>query len=551
LIVVVNGDAVCDSSTMLVAATLLAALDLVGVSLQAPDPTRAGQASLDVGTTPVAVIRDGDRFISVERSSTDPERVHLTWPDGRDAYASVGQAAIIGVDTPSPLDLGGIATLLAERELELVAPLFERAGLYRVRSLRASEDGLTIAARLASDARLDVFPDFAFARTTSSIHVPPNDPRHAGQWYLETIGIHDAWAIETGNASVVIAVVDDGCDLQHPDLAAHIEPGRDLVDNDDDPSFAPDLRGNEHGTACAGLIAAVGDNGIGIAGTCPECHLRCVRLLPGSIGGEVPLGNDILAYSQQLDWGVSVSSNSWGFIDHFPVPNTLARAISKLISDGRDGLGTVVVFAVGNDAREVKSDELYGIEGVVTIGAINAFDELASFSNSGDPLDLVAPAGTLTTDISGRDGADDGDYTGLFGGTSSACPVAAGVAALLVAANPDKTALEIERAMIESARAAPFAVPDESGHDALYGYGIVDPTAALELLSPLVTPEPEAEATPEATPEPTPEPEPEAASEATVEADKPLAHGCSGGTATELTAALALLVIGRKRLGVR
>jgi len=533
---------------MLVTVTLQAALNLVGVSLQSPGELVPPPAATS------AIVRDGDRYIEVERSSLDPQRVHLRWADGRAAIASVGLAAVVALDTNDTNDTNetndtnDLARALATRDLVLVAPLMQRAGLYRVRSLRAREDGLAAAARLAADHTIDILPDFAFGRRTARIDVPPDDPRHAGQWYLTTIGIHDAWAIETGNAGVVIGVVDDGCDLSHPDLAPHMEPGRDLVDDDDDPSFAPDINGNEHGTACAGIIAAVGDNGIGIAGTCPECHLRCVRLLPGSIGGEVPLGNDIVAYEQQLAWGVAVSSNSWGFIDHFPVPSLLKRAIKTLISDGRGGLGTVVVFAVGNDAREVKRDELYGIDGVVTVGAINAFDELASFSNSGDPLDLVAPAGTLTTDISGPDGADAGDYTGLFGGTSSACPVAAGVAALLVAANPDRTAFEIERAMIESARPAPFAVPDENGHDALYGYGIIDPTAALELLTPPIIAEPEA--TPEPQPEANPEPEPEAIAETGPEFAEPSRgsdDGCRGGDASlfgALVIAAVLLATG-------
>ncbi len=521
---------------MLIAVTLWAALDLFGSGVATP---------LAVAPTPswVATLRDGERVIVVERASTDPTRVQLSWPDGRTAVASVGADAIVHSETPAALASLGL----------VVEPLFVHAGLYRVRSNDPREDGLALAARLAG--QLEIFPDFAFARTRFAIDIPPDDPRHAGQWYLDTIDIHAAWRIESGNAGVVIGVVDDGCDLSHPDLAAHMQPGRDLVDDDDDPSYAPDLRGNEHGTACAGLIAAVGDNGVGIAGACPECHLRCVRLLPGAIGGEVAISSDIEAYAQQLEWNVAVSSNSWGFVDHFPVPNTLARAIRTLIEDGRDGLGAVVLFAVGNDSREVKSDELYGIEGVVAVGAINAFDELASFSNSGKPVDLVAPAGTLTTDIAGPDGADEGDYTGLFGGTSSACPVAAGVAALLVAHYPDASALEIEAALVASTRPAPFAVPDANGHDLQYGYGIIDPAAALRLMAPPVPVD--ASEPVEVTPEEVVEPEVvestivEAAEVEAAEQGEPSAElptDCRAGGVSWLALVLALLLSrGRSR----
>lgn len=487
------------------------------------------------------VVRDGTRHIVVERASNDATRVHLTWPDGRTAVARVGPYALVGPAASTP---AFDAARLAPLGLEPVTVLSERLGIVRVRSRTPGEDGLSIAARLAAMPDLDVLPDFAFARRRAAIDIPPDDPRHGGQWYLDTIDIHAAWAIETGDPSVVVGVVDDGCDLAHPDLAAHIEPGYDLVDGDDDPSFAPDLPGNEHGTACAGLVAAIGDNGVGIAGTCPECHLRCVRLLPGGIGGEVPIGNDIAAYDRQLEWDVAVSSNSWGFTERFPVPVLLGRAITTLATQGRGGLGAIVLFAIGNDAREVQDDELYGLEGVVTIGAINAFDEAAQFSNRGRALDLVAPAGTLTTDISGRDGADPGDYTSLFGGTSSACPVAAGVAALLVAAAPDMRAEAIVGALIASARPAPFAEPDEHGHDLLYGYGIIAPAAALALVvPPVVEPEPIAE---EVAPEPGPEPIAEASPEPAedpaevVEPSPPRRDdGCAGGGAPTLLFTLA------------
>ena len=110
------------------------------------------------------------------------------------------------------------------------------------------------------------------------------------------------------------------------------------------------------------------------------------------------------------------------------------------------------------------------------------------FTNSGSSVDLVAPTGTLTTDLSGAVGDDPGDYTSLFGGTSSACPVAAGIAALLVSAAPERTSAELYDLLIETARVAPYATPDVNGHDLVFGYGIIDPVKALKKAMGIVDP---------------------------------------------------------------
>lgn len=529
--------------------SLVLALVALQISWLAPAPPPRVGPDTTVGTE---LFRDGARWVTAVRDRSDPTRVVLSYGAGRRARAQVGTNAIVRLAA----DGADLAEVLAAGELALVRPLFPAARLYLVRSLRAGEDGLGLAVRLAADGAFDVTPDFAFRQVLTAIDVPPNDPRLGGQWYLDRIGIRAAWARETGDASVVVAIVDNGCDLAHPDLLDHMEPGRDLVDGDDTPAFFPDRNGNEHGTACAGLVAAVGDNGIGIAGTCPECHLRCIRLLSDN-GAATLISTDVEAYATSLERGDAVSSNSWGFTERIPVPMPLAEALETLIAEGRGGLGTVVVFAAANDAREIFNDELYGIAGVVTVGAINQFDEAASFSNHGGPVDLVAPAGTLTTDISGVDGGSETDYTSLFGGTSSAAPVVAGVAALLVAAAPEKTAAEIVAALVTTARPAPFATPDANGHDVLYGYGVVDPAAAMAVLVPVeveVGPESggdiefegEGEFEAESEAEFEFESEAEFEAEAEPEAVRGSDDGCAGGSSTEnaLLVALALVLIG-------
>lgn len=360
--------------------------------------------------------------------------------------------------------------------------LSSRPELWRVEG-GPGEDGRALAARLlAEGVARRAMPDLSLARAPSAISVPPNDPRYGGQWYLQTIGIEDAWAIETGDPAVSIVIVDNGCEMTHPDLAAAFLGGRDVRDMDDDPSPDASEPGAEHGTACAGIAAGIGDNGIGIAGVCPECTLHCVRLL-GPRGSLTPLSADIAAFEYARSVGARVVSNSWGFVEAISAPPMLRSVVEGLFDDG-----VLVVFAAGNDNRELYDDELTGLRGVIAVGALNLFDEVAPFSNFGPSLDLTAPTGTLSTDLTGPAGASPDDYTTSFGGTSSSCPVVAGVAGLLFSAAPSATAREVHDALIATTRPAPFAEPDARGHDPLHGYGIVSPAAALRALTGMPAP---------------------------------------------------------------
>lgn len=390
---------------------------------------------------------------------------------GRAQRAWIGPAAIVEL-------AGDAAPAWREHGVRSARRIATRPALWLVEGARG-EDGLALAARLrAAGLARTATPDLYFPRTTRAIDVPPDDPRYGGQWYLETIGIEAAWAIETGDPAVSIVIVDNGCEMTHPDLAAVFLGGRDVRDMDDDPSPGATTPGAEHGTACAGVAAAVGDNGVGIAGVCPECTLHCVRLL-GDDGALTPISSDVAAFEYARTVGARVVSNSWGFSEAVSVPGTLRAVIEGLFDDG-----ILVVFAAGNDNRELFDDELTAVRGVITVGALNLFDEVAPFSNFGPSLDLTAPTGTLATDLTGPAGESDGDYTSLFGGTSSSCPVVAGVAGLMFSAAPDATAAQIHDALIATTRAAPFAVPDAMGHDDHHGYGIVDPAAALRAVAP-------------------------------------------------------------------
>jgi len=454
----------------------------VAVALASP----TASAQLDGPTAPAVEhgsLFDGARTVSFERLG--PGRVR--W-DGFEAF--VDEHALLWLHEPAPLH--DVLAHCAALGVEHVSVVSERLGLHRVRAFdprrsagsaadERSRDGLALAVELA--ARLPrevraVLPDLRIPHVRRQIDVPPSDTLYADQWYLRRIDVEDAWRLEDGADDVTIVIVDNGCDATHPDLAGKLDPGLDVVDDDDDPSPHPSASGNEHGTACAGLAAATTDEAYGIAGVCAECRLRCVRLLGG--GDEpIPLSADVRAFDFALEVEAEIVSNSWGFRDPIATPAPLAAAIERVLTTGRGGLGSFVVFAVGNDNRLVGDRELAALPGVLGVGATNNFDEAAPFSNRGEAVDVVAPAGTLAPDVAGASGADPGDFTSLFGGTSSACPLVAGVAGLLVSAAPEATRETLQDAIVGSAEPSFFATPDERGHDDTYGYGLVQPAAAL------------------------------------------------------------------------
>jgi subtilisin family serine protease len=431
------------------------------------NPASAAEQRFFDGPREVLAARLGPARLDARGRVLSP--ILLRYADGRTAAAEVDHTSIVRVEPGQEEQIEAYGARL----VRLIAPSL---GLWLVES--DDGDGLDLAERLAgAPGVIDAIPNLYLAVRAKADPYTPTDPRFGGQWYFHNLDMPLAWGMTRGSPSASVVVVDTGCDLAHPDLAAKLDAGLDVIDGDTDPSFDPAYDGAAHGTECAGIIGAATDNGEGIAGGCPECRLRCVRFL----GSEnVPLSASVDAFQFALDVDAAVVSNSWGYVDPMPVPSALADVIVEVSTNGRGGKGALVIFAAGNDDRVIQNDEIEAAEGVFCVGAINNFDESTPFTNQGEAIDVVAPTGTVTTDISGSLGSDPTDYTNLFGGTSSACPVVAGIAGLLVTAAPDKTATELYDIMVQTAKPAPFAVPDANGHDLTYGYGIVQPVLALE-----------------------------------------------------------------------
>ncbi len=447
------------------------------------------QGPAEIGAEPPAApvaYRDGGALRQAVRLGRVGPRVavRITVPDGRQFEAQIDAHALVRLQPGADA-----AAVWSRLNLRPIRRVHRGARIWQVAGA-PGEDGLAVAARLAEGAEgvANAAPDLWLAHTRHAIAIPPNDPRYAGQWYLDRIDVESAWRLSSGAAEVSIAIIDGGCATEHPDLVDKMDPGYDAADDDDDPNPQIGFPGDNHGTAVAGVAAASTDNGVGMAGTCPECRLRCVRLLPED-GGPVPVSADVAAFDFAVEQGAWIINNSWGFSQPMPAPADLAAAIQHAATAGRDGKGSLVVFAVGNDSRRLGNDELPALPGVLGVGATNNFDQLTQFSNTGRAVDVVAPTGTLATDLPGAAGEDPGDYTHLFGGTSSAAPVVSGLAGLLMAAAPDRTAQAIHDALTETAAQSLYAAElGADGHDPEYGFGVVQPAAALRQL--LGLPEP-------------------------------------------------------------
>jgi len=327
------------------------------------------------------------------------------------------------------------------------------------------------------------------AAAPSPASTTPNDSFFSQQWGLNNtggVGVADAdidapeaWDHERGSDQVILAILDEGVDIQHPDLQDKIVTPYDATDGDDDQT--PNSW-DGHGTACAGIAAAITNNGLGVAGVAWDVRILPVRIASSNCDGcgwttSAAIIEDGLRTA--VDRGAHVLSNSWG--GGLP-SNAITSGIDYAISNDR-----VVVFAAGNDAGPVSyPGNLSSSRTIITVSATNEWDEFKTTtsqdgetwwgSNFGPEINIAAPGVHIyTTDIHGSNGYVNGDYVTNFNGTSSATPFVAGTAALLLSQDPALSPAQVRDRLQSSADdlGAP-GFDNQFGHGRLNAARVID-----------------------------------------------------------------------------
>ena len=329
----------------------------------------------------------------------------------------------------------------------------------------------------------------------------PNDPKFSEQWHLvntgqtggtsgEDVNITGAWNTYKG-AGVVIGIVDDGLDWNHPDIFADYDSSLDydFCNNDDDPTPTSN---NAHGTAAGGVAAATGNNGIGVTGAAPEATLVGLQLISCSTT-DVREGNTLGHEQQDID----IYSNSWGPSDNGetlegPGPLMLA-ALEAGALQGRNGLGNIITWAAGNgldDDDNSNNDGYANLRYTIAVTAVDHKGQQSYYAEPGANVLVASPSNgdgesITTTDIEGSGGYSGTDYTSTFGGTSSATPLVSGIIALMLEANANLTWRDVQHILVETSKQNDpndnSWATNGAGHlvSHKYGYGVIDAGAAV------------------------------------------------------------------------
>ena len=406
-----------------------------------------------------------------------------------------GRTGIAAVDSLAASFVVGSVSPLFRRPQARQALATENLLLRSVVKVRlgAGADAGSAAAILAAD------PDVMYAHPNRSLRLDfvPNDPQFPNQWWLKAIRAEEAWDVTSGSADIIIGVIDTGIDYLHEDLQGSLwinaaedvnrngrfdaadlngvdEDGNGYVDDvigwdfTDAPAFAdggdfldpdPDpMDENGHGTAVSGIIAAATDNGVGVAGLAFGCRVMTLRA--GTSRGLLQEDDVAQAIVYAVENGAAVVNMSFGDT----VVSPLLRDVMRYAAER----GVVLVASAGNSGDE-QAHYPSGFDDVISVGATDTDDGLASFSSRGSWVDLVAPGLDVLTTA-------PGNLYSNFSGTSASAPVVSALAGLVLSLQPDLTPEAVKGILLSTA-----VDLGELGWDPVFAGGRIDAFRALRL----------------------------------------------------------------------
>lgn len=445
---------------------------VIAVALFLPAPLLAAPPK-----TPEHMAYASDRILVVSATADAPNAGGL-----RSRHPSAASVmSRFGLDRVERL--GPTKTASSRRSIEV----------YQLRSSQPGFDPLEAAAALrATGAFRAVTPDYRL-----SLFTVPNDPDLFQQWYVSDGNFADvrliqAWDLEQGDPSTVIAIMDTGVDTGHPDLASQIwtntgeTPGNGLdddgngfiddvngwdfgrSDNDPNPEYFPDATGIDvgfHGTFCAAIASAATDNAEGVAGAGWNCSIMPLKVAHPDSGITSSMVAGAFLYA--IDQGADVLSMSLGGPGDPGVPEFFQALV-----DDANAAGVMCVAAAGNDGVNVPSYPA-GSNGVLAVAATDESNARASFSNWGPWVDIAAPGAAMWSAIARNYELSELDqiiYIFFFGwdgkrpymlgdGTSFACPLTAGVAGLVRSRMPAMGPLEVAAHLVATGDAVAYDHP--------------------------------------------------------------------------------------------
>jgi subtilisin family serine protease len=401
-------------------AGVLTVFSLVGVSAPSPSASAAPEPAAPAGSVTVATppapppeIADGRLLVGLTAEATQDDARAIVRAAGAPGGELIGGQTLV-VDAPvAALGAAHVDELRADPRVRYVEPNF-----------RVSATGFT-----------------------------PNDPYFPSLTSLRDaqpggIRAESAWGTTTGSRDIVVGVMDSGIDMDHPDLIGNLWTNRIGIGfcsygthgyNSYAGSCTPE-DDNGHGTHVAGILGAVGNNGIGVTGVAPRVSMMGLKMLDGNGDGS------ITAAIEAIDWAISakqagvnirVLSASWGGGGNSqPLREAIARA-------GQAGI--LFVTAAGNASRNIEQNPIYpcayGLANIICVAATNHNDGLANFSDfGGTHVDLAAPGMDVFSTVPPGlvPGCDPNGYCG-FSGTSMSTPMVSGAAVLALTADPSLT----------------------------------------------------------------------------------------------------------------